>query len=250
MPHFSSFDGVDIHYEVEGDGPPVVCLHGVIANFDLNWRSPGISKALVDAGFRVVGPDARGHGRSDKPHESAAYNDDAMAKDVAALFDHLGLEKADVVGYSMGGAVSMRFAALDDRIRRLVIGGFGGRFGDRSQPAEDSQSRFADAFDAPDISMVPEELRPFRLFAEGSGMDMDALRALTRSNAFSGTFDPAKVTVPTLVICGDEDISPHGLASSLPDGRAKVISGNHFGAVLDPALATEIVSFLRAETPA
>lgn len=247
MAHFSSFDGVDIHYEVEGDGPPVVLLHGIIANFELNWRSPGISKALVDAGFRVVGPDARGHGQSGKPHESSAYGDDAMAKDVVALFDHLELEHADVVGYSMGAAVTMRFAARDDRIRRIVLGGFAGRFGDRSRPEDESHSRFASAFDAPDISTVPEDLRPFRLFAEGSGMDMDALRALVRSNAFSGGFDATKVKPPTLVICGDEDVSPSELAESLPHGRAKIISGNHFSAVLDPALATAIVAFLRAE---
>jgi pimeloyl-ACP methyl ester carboxylesterase len=245
MPHFSSFDGVEIHYEIEGDGPPVVLLHGIIANFELNWRSPGISKAIVDAGFRVVGPDARGHGHSGKPHESSAYGDDAMAKDVVALFDHLGLERADVVGYSMGAAVAMRFAARDHRIRRIVLGGFGGRFGDRSRPEEEVHSRFASAFDAPDISTVPEEFRPFRQFAEGSGMDMDALRALVRSNWFSGGFDATKVKVPTLVICGDEDVSPYELAESLPDGRAMLISGNHFAAVLDPALATEIVSFLR-----
>jgi pimeloyl-ACP methyl ester carboxylesterase len=244
--HFSSFDGVDIHCEVEGEGRPVVLLHGIIANYELNWRAPGIAKALTEAGFQVIGPDARGHGNSAKPHESSAYADDAMAKDVVALFDHLGLEEADVCGYSMGAAVSMRFAARDDRIRRLVLGGFAGRFGDRSSPDEQTRSRFADAFDEPDISAVPAELVPFRRFAEGSGMDMEALRALVRSNAFAGPFDATKVKPPTLVVCGDEDVSPHDLAASLPDGRAKVIAGNHFAAVLDPALATEIVSFLQA----
>ena len=238
MPDFASFDGTSIHYEDEGDGFPVVFLHGIIANYELNFRAVGVSKAVIEAGFRAIGMDARGHGASEKPHEISAYSDDAMAKDVAALFDHLGLAQADLVGYSMGAAVSMRFAARDDRIRRLVLGGFGGGFGE-----DGDHERFASAFDD-DAAEVPEELVPFRNFALGSGMDMDALRALVRSNAFTGAFVAEKVKPPTLVVCGDEDISPHELAAALPDGRAVVIKGNHFAAVLDPALATEIVSFL------
>jgi pimeloyl-ACP methyl ester carboxylesterase len=246
VPEFASFDGVKIHYEVEGEGPPVVLLHGIIATAELNWRAPGIWKALVDAGMRVIGPDARGHGSSEKPHDPHRYNDDAMARDVSALFDHLGLERADVVGYSMGAAVSMRFAGRDDRIRRLVLGGFSGRFRNAEAVDEaDARSRFRAVFEAEDEDSIDPTLIPFRRFAVGSGADMDALRALVRSNAFDGGFDASKVYPPTLVVCGDEDVSPYELAESLPDGRARLISGNHFAAVLDPALATEIVSFLR-----
>lgn len=242
MSDFASFDDVKLHYETEGEGFPVVLLHGIIANIELNWRAPGIWKALVDAGHRVIGIDARGHGESEKPHDAAAYDDDAMAKDVGALFDHLELQQADVVGYSMGAAVAMRFAARDDRIRRLVLGGFAGRFG---QDRDVDRSRFASAFDGDDESSVPPELLPFRRFALGSGMDMDALRALTRSDQFAGDFDAAKIAVPTLVICGDEDpMQPHALAAALPDGRAKVVKGDHFMAVIDPAMASEIVGFL------
>ena len=239
MPDFASFDGTTIHYEDEGEGFPVVLLHGIIANYELNWRAPGIAPALVDAGFRVIGPDARGHGSSEKPHDSAAYSDDAMARDVVALFDHLGLRDANLAGYSMGAGVAMRFAARDDRIHRLVLGGFGGSFGERGRDNE----RFASAFDD-DATNVPEELVPFRNFALGSGMDMDALRALVRSDQFSGGFDASKISVPTLVVCGDEDpMQPHELAAALPDGRATIVAGNHFMAVLDPQLAKEIVSF-------
>jgi pimeloyl-ACP methyl ester carboxylesterase len=239
VPDFASFDGTTIHYEDEGEGFPVVCLHGIIANYELNWRAPGITAALVDAGFRVIGADARGHGSSGKPHDSAAYSNDAMVRDVVALFDHLGLEEANVAGYSMGAGVAMRFAGRDDRIHRLVLGGFGGSFGDRSADTE----RFAAAFDD-DATQVPEELVPFRNFALGSGMDMDALRALVRSDQFTGGFEASEISVPTLVICGDADpMQPHELAAALPDGRAKLVGGDHFTAVIDPQLAKEIVAF-------
>jgi len=242
VPDFASFDDVKLHYEVEGDAFPVVLLHGIIANIELNWRAPGIWKALVDAGHRVIGIDARGHGSSEKPHDPSAYADNAMAKDVGALFDHLDLKQADVVGYSMGAGVAMRFAARDDRIRRLVLGGFGGRFG---QGRDVDRSRFAAAFEGDDESSTPEEFLPFRRFAIGSGMDMGALRALVRSDQFEGEFEAAKIRVPTLVVCGDEDpMQPHELAAALPDGRAATVKGDHFMAVIDPALASEIVSFL------
>src|SRR5439155_3680505 len=81
---------------------------------------------LVDIPRRVVGVDARGHGRSDKPHDPAAYENSAMVRDVGALLDHLALSRVDLVGYSMGAATAVRFAAQDRRVRRLVLGGIGG----------------------------------------------------------------------------------------------------------------------------
>ncbi len=241
MPEFSSFDGTTLYYEDEGTGQPVVLLHGIIANIELNWKLAGVWQNLVDAGFRAIGLDARGHGKSEKPREIAAYSDDAMAKDVDALFKHLSLDQADLVGYSMGAMVSMRFAPNEKRIRRLVLGGFSGRLED---DAEDHE-RFAEAFDAPDDSSVGEDLLPFRRFALGSGMDMEALRALVRSNAFKGGFDAADIQVPTLVICGEDDpMQPFELAEELTDGRAVLVPGEHFLAPVAPEFSKEIVGFL------
>ena len=126
MPEFSSFDGTDLAYQQEGLGRPAVLLHGLSVNTDLNWKTPGIWGALVDAGHRVIGFDARGHGRSGKPHEPAAYEDGAMVKDVAALLDALSLDQIDLVGYSMGASTALQFAGRDRRVRRLVLGGIGG----------------------------------------------------------------------------------------------------------------------------
>src|SRR2546421_10923256 len=97
---FASVDGTKLYYEEEGTGTPVVLLHGLSSSTKGNWQEPGIWAALVDVGKRVIGLDARGHGRSDKPHDPSAYRDHAMVRDVGALLDHLGLESTDLVGYS------------------------------------------------------------------------------------------------------------------------------------------------------
>src|SRR5690606_10563983 len=98
-------------YRMEGQGSPIVLVHGFASTHKVNWIATGWSRALVEAGYRVVMPDGRGHGASGKPHESAAYALRAMAGDVVALLDHLGEPGADLMGYSMGGMVSLVAAA-------------------------------------------------------------------------------------------------------------------------------------------
>ncbi len=141
MARFQTFDGLTLAYQTEGDGSPVVLLHGFASDTDHDWRHSGLWQALVSAGHRVVGLDARGHGRSDKPHDPAAYADDAMSRDVRMLFDHLGLRDADVVGYSMGAAFALRVALTDSRVRRLILGGTSGHLVTQVPSAESRARR-------------------------------------------------------------------------------------------------------------
>src|SRR4249919_2660448 len=101
MPQFDTFDDLPLHYSDDGDGPTVVLLHGFAADTNLNYVRSGILDALLDEGFRVVTLDLRGHGLSSKPTDVAAYEHDAMKRDLGALFDHLGLDHVMLVGYSM-----------------------------------------------------------------------------------------------------------------------------------------------------
>ena len=91
--------------------PTVVLHHGFVADADSNWVATGVVEALIEAGRRVVAPDARGHGRSEKPHDPERYGEDRMARDLAALVELIGEPQVDLVGYSMGAVVSLLFAA-------------------------------------------------------------------------------------------------------------------------------------------
>src|SRR5262245_592393 len=125
-PTTGSFDanGVKIHYLVQGDGEPVVLLHGLHASAAMNWQLAGVVKSL-SAKYRVVAMDFPGHGRSDKPDDDKAYGVQ-MVEDVVLLLDHLNIPKAHVVGYSMGGMVTMKLLATHpDRVKSAAVTGMG-----------------------------------------------------------------------------------------------------------------------------
>jgi pimeloyl-ACP methyl ester carboxylesterase len=117
-------DGVRLHYTDEGAATPVVLLHGFAVNADLNWRPPGITAALV-RGFRVIALDLRGHGLSDKPHDPGRYGME-MLEDIPRLLDHPGIERAHVVGYSLGGIITLKLAATHpERLLSAAVLGAG-----------------------------------------------------------------------------------------------------------------------------
>ena len=250
MAEFATFDGIELHYEEEGAGPPVVLLHGLSSSTKGNWRDPGIWSALVDSGKRVIGLDARGHGRSAKPHDPSSYRDRAMVRDVGAFFDHLGLERTDLVGYSMGAATAIRFAVGEPRLRRLVLGGIGGdpaKWGTSdADPRVQMAKRWLTGLEAEDPSAVEDPVaRRARKLFEARGNDLRAIAALLRGNRHLGRdIDLAGISAPTLVVCGDKDRSPHKLAAALPHGEAVVLEGDHEGVVVNPDLAKVITAFL------
>ena len=121
---FFNSAGVRIHYTVEGKGEPVVLIHGWGVDIEWCWAEPGTIKALADH-YQVIAVDNRGHGRSDKPHDPQQYGMN-MVSDVIRLLDHLKIQKAHIVGYSMGGLItSILLAEYPERVRTATIGGFG-----------------------------------------------------------------------------------------------------------------------------
>ena len=117
-------DGVKIHYVVEGQGEPVILIHGLYASAVTNWQMPGIMGELAKHN-QVVALDCRGHGQSGKPEEEGQYGV-KMVEDVVRLMAHLHIAKARVAGYSMGGMITMKLLTLHpERVSSAVVGGMG-----------------------------------------------------------------------------------------------------------------------------
>jgi pimeloyl-ACP methyl ester carboxylesterase len=120
---FQSGD-VKIHYTVQGSGPPLVLIHGLHSSAQMNWTLPGTTAALVKT-HKVIAMDCRGHGASDKPESESAYGV-AMVEDVVRLLDHLGIQKAHIAGYSMGGMIALKLAVMHpERCESLLLCGMG-----------------------------------------------------------------------------------------------------------------------------
>src|SRR5450759_5091011 len=113
--------GVKLRYVVEGQGPPVVLIHGLTLDVESQWADPGIIKVLTPD-YRVIAMDCRGHGKSGKPHEAAAYGIE-MVEDVCRLLDHLKIKKAHIVGYSSGGSIALKLLMTHpERCASVILG--------------------------------------------------------------------------------------------------------------------------------
>ncbi|HEY8491720.1 MAG TPA: alpha/beta fold hydrolase [Dehalococcoidia bacterium] len=255
MPTFNS-DGVTIRYEVAGQGPPVVLVHGFASSLRGNWQATGWFDRLTAAGRQVIALDCRGHGESEKLYDPAAYDHNVMADDVVRLMDHLGVERADLMGYSMGGMISLNLLIRhQDRFRSVVLAGIGGAVLGYGRPR--NNETIARALESGDPSaMADATARGFRAFAERSGNDMQALAACMRRPR--PTYDPAAlagVRIPVLVVVGEQDdlafASADKLAAAIPGARFVTIPGkDHLTAVPDERYKQAVLEFLAAQAPA
>jgi pimeloyl-ACP methyl ester carboxylesterase len=242
MPDFESFDGLRLSYLDDGDGRAVVLLHGFAADTNVNYVRSGILDLLLDEGYRVVTLDARGHGLSSKPTEPEAYADDAMKRDVVALFDHLGLDDVLLVGYSMGAHLALRLAPAEPRVKAVVLLGIGesGTGGEDGADRRDALVAVLEA-DSPD-DVDDASLRQFRVMA---GLDREPLLAYVRAPGSVGPA-PDGVDVPVLLVVGDDDENagdPAPLAERL-DATLVRVPGDHFTANSRPELHRALTTFL------
>jgi pimeloyl-ACP methyl ester carboxylesterase len=249
---FTSFDGTEIAYQRWGGddpGVPIVLHHGFVVDADLNWNGTGVVAALEPTGRRVFAPDARGHGRSGKPHDPASYGEAKMAEDLAGLFDVIGADEIDLVGYSMGAVVSLIAASQDTRIRRLAVGGVGaavvelGGVDTRSLPNDALEQ----ALRTDDPSTIEHPgASGMRQFADTIGADRLALAAQAAS-VHREPIPLDHITAPTLLVVGDADelaVRPEVLAAAIPDCTVELIEGDHMAAVANPRFAQAVIAFL------
>jgi pimeloyl-ACP methyl ester carboxylesterase len=240
---------VELAYLDQGEGDPVVLVHGFASTKEVNWVQPGWVTTLTRAGRRVIALDNRGHGRSTKFYAPAEYHTQIMAADVGALIEHLGLGRADVMGYSMGARIGA-FLALrqPERVRALILGGLGIRLVDGVGLSED----IADALEAPSLAEITDPTgRTFRAFAEQTKSDLRALAACLRGSR--QTLTPAEaraIAAPVLVAVGTTDTvagSGPELAALIPGAQALDIPGrDHMLAVGDKVYKAGVLAFLEA----
>jgi pimeloyl-ACP methyl ester carboxylesterase len=248
-------DGVKIAYEIAGQGTPVLLIHGFASDRVQNWRGAMWYETLTRAGYQVIALDNRGHGESGKPHDVSFYGHDAMAKDALAVMKAAGLSKTLLMGYSMGGYISMSLMATHPELfPKVVIAGVGASYLDINAAAgavadPDRRAVIADALEAADPSTITDRTaREFRAFADQAGKDRLALAACMRGSrdAFSKA-ELGRIQNPVLVVCGQNDLltgPPDPLAAAFPHGRAVTVPNrDHMTAVGDKVYKQAVLEF-------
>ncbi len=246
MQKFSS-DGVEIAYIDEGAGIPVLLIHGFASNIATNWGDTGWVKLLTNAGFRVIAYDNRGHGHSAKLYNLDDYGSPLMAEDARRLLDHLGIEKAHVIGYSMGARIAAFLAiAHPQRVRSLTFGGLGINM----VRGVAGTGPVAQALEAPTIDDVTHPTaRTFRAFAEQTNSDLKALAACIRSSRARITPEAVRaLSCPVLVVVGERDViggPAADLAALIPGARAVMLPDrDHMKTVGDKLFKQAVLEFL------
>lgn len=251
---FFSSDGVRLAYidippHGDGAGTPIMLVHGFASTHQVNWVNTLWVKTLAQAGYRVIAHDNRGHGQSEPLYDPAAYASDIMAADVGRLMDHLGIESAFVMGYSMGARITAHLALqAPDRVKAALLGGLGIHL----VHGVGLPLGIADAMEAPSLADLTDPMqRMFRAFAEQNRQDLRAMAACIRgSRQVLSEAEVARIHVPVLISVGTKDDvagAPEPLAALMPDAKAFPIEGrDHSTAVGDRTHRQAVLDFLKA----
>lgn len=244
--YFNSFDGTRLAWREMGEGRPLVLLHGYFSDANTNWIRYGHAEAVAAKGFRVIMPDLRAHGESEKPHDAAAYPADALAKDGHALIAHLELTDYDLGGYSLGARTTARMLATGASPGRVIFSGMG------LEGLTNSERR-ADHFRNILTNLGQHERGSPAWLAEAflktTGGDPVALLRVIDTFVSTPPEEVARFSWPTLVVNGvddDDNGSAAALAGLLPNARLVEIPGNHMSCVTKAELGRAIADFLQA----
>ncbi|HMN53672.1 MAG TPA: alpha/beta fold hydrolase [Sphingopyxis sp.] len=243
---FGARDGVRLAWREMGEGAPILLLHGLFSNAEVNWIKFGTAARVAEAGYRVIMPDLRVHGSSDAPHEPEHYPPDVLVQDLEDLVAHLALTDFDLGGFSLGARTSVRAVVAGMRPRRLILGGMGlaglagwakrGRFFQRVIADYETAKRGDDTW------MSIQFMKTMKIDRVAASLLLDSFTDTTPAML-------AALTMPTLVVCGDQDQdngSADELVAVLPDARLATIPGTHMSSVTRPELGEAIAAFLAA----
>ena len=246
MQTFNS-DGVELAYMDEGEGDPILLIHGFASNISTNWVDTGWVRTLRAAGRRVIAIDNRGHGASEKLYDQEKYAAPMMAGDAGRLLEHLAIARADVMGYSMGARITAFLTMHQpDKVRSAIFSGLGINM----VRGVGGAGPIATALEAPSIDdVINETARTFRAFAESTGGDLLALATCIRASRDKITAEAlGEIKVPVLVAVGTKDViggSARGLADLIPGAEAlEIADRDHMKAVGDRSFKEGVLAFL------
>ena len=244
--HWTASDGVDLAYHELGEGRPVILLHGLFSDAHMNWIKFGHAARIAADGFRVIMPDLRAHGLSGKPHGPEHYPKGILARDLRELIAHLQLAEFDLGGFSLGARTTVEGVGEGLRPRRAILGG-AGLEGLRNWKRR--KTFFLEAIAMFDTVQRGDPHWLSIQFMKSQKVDRIAAGLLLESfeDAFMAWLEA--FTMPTLVVCGDQDDdngSAEELANVLPNAVFKEVPGTHMSSVTRPELGEAIARFLAA----
>jgi pimeloyl-ACP methyl ester carboxylesterase len=239
-------DGLNIYYDVKGSTRPVVFVHGFASNYKVNWENTGWSKTFIARGRQVVTLDLRGHGKSAKPLSPADYHPGHMGNDIIRLMDHVGIERADLIGYSMGAWICAHLMiASPTRLNAVVLGGIGDNLLTFHGRSEQMASALTTPF--PDAILHPF-LRTVRSFSDLVGNDARALAACTRGVYATGVPEFGRTRVPVLILTGSlDDVAgkPDRISELIPGAEIFMVPAcDHLTALTRQAAKDAALGFL------
>lgn len=241
---FTASDGARLVWSETGHGRPLVLLHGLFSNADVNWIKFGHAATIAAAGYRVIMPDLRAHGQSAAPHDAASYPHDILARDAEELIAHIGLDDYDLGGFSLGARTTARLIVRGARPRKAILAGMGleGLAGwtGRKDFFLDAIAHFEDAQRSSPWSIAIGFMKTMKV-------DRVAAAHLLQSFADTDAQELAALDMPTAVVCGTEDRdngSPDALVAALPDAMLYPVPGTHMSSVVKPELGEAIAAFL------
>jgi len=240
---FLSFDKTKIAYSDQGSGESIILLHGFISSGN-SWNKAVVTQQLLDNGYRVIIPDMRGNGKSDKSHDPEKYKNDAEIKDIIALADHLKLKSYNTIGYSRGSIVLAKLLTKDKRITKAVMGGMGLDF---TKPDWDRRIMFAKAFGQEEP--LNDITRGAVEYATSIGADNKVLSLLQHHQPVTSIKELATISAKTLVIAGDLDSdngNPAELQQYIPNSRLAIVSGDHNNTYKTEVFATAVLQFIKS----
>jgi pimeloyl-ACP methyl ester carboxylesterase len=243
---WTASDGVELAYHEVGQGRPVVLLHGLFSDANMNWIKFGHAERIAAAGFRVIMPDLRAHGLSGRPHAAEFYPKGILARDLRELVAELELTEFDLGGFSLGARTTVEGVGEGLRPRRAILGG-AGLEGLRNWKRR--KTFFLEAIGLFDCVQRGDPHWLSIQFVKSQKLDRVAAAQLLESfeDAFMDWLEA--FTMPTLVVCGSEDDdngSAEELAAALPNATFAEVPGTHMSSVTKPQLGEAIADFLAA----